>query len=180
MPLDYGTTATCGIVFGNTLIVGNVGDSKAILISSKDGKNFETTDLTIDHGPRNEDEVVRVKKDTNGKTTFSEGYLIAESTGHQLAVTRALGHKILSNHGVSPEPHIKTLTLSPNDLYLVFASDGVWEALTKEEIVNIVSKSRDPISAADKLVKESLDSSPNADDDLDNTTAIIVFLKYIQ
>jgi len=179
MPLDYGTTATCGIVFGNTLIVGNVGDSKAILISSKDGKNFEITDLTVEHSSHNEDEVVRVKKETNGKTKFSEGYLIAEATGHQLAVTRALGHKILSNHGVSPEPHIKSITLTPNDLFLVFASDGVWESLTNEEIINIVHKSRDPISAADKIVKESLDASPNSNDDLDNTTAVVVFLKQV-
>jgi len=42
---------------------------------------------------------------------------------------------------MTAEPSIVTRKLKANDLFLIFASDGLWENLTDEEVVQIISKS---------------------------------------
>ena len=39
---------------------------------------------------------------------------------------------------MSSEPSISVLELQPHDLFLIFASDGLWEHLKNEQAVNIV------------------------------------------
>lgn len=41
---------------------------------------------------------------------------------------------------MSAEPSILIRKLGPQDLFLIFASDGLWEQLTDEEAVEIVVK----------------------------------------
>lgn len=42
---------------------------------------------------------------------------------------------------LSPEPSIVTHKLSPEDQFLIFASDGLWEHLSNQEAVNIIHNS---------------------------------------
>lgn len=39
---------------------------------------------------------------------------------------------------LSPEPTISIQNVDPNDEFLIFASDGLWEQLSNEEVVDIV------------------------------------------
>lgn len=41
---------------------------------------------------------------------------------------------------MSAEPSILAHKLRPQDLFLIFASDGLWEQLSDEEVVEIVHK----------------------------------------
>lgn len=51
----------------------------------------------------------------------------------QLAVTRALGDHQFKKNGLKDliaEPHIKKITLTSEDKYLVIACDGVWDVIS--------------------------------------------------
>lgn len=41
---------------------------------------------------------------------------------------------------MTAEPEIQTRKIKPQDLFLIFASDGLWEQLSDEEAVQIVFK----------------------------------------
>lgn len=47
---------------------------------------------------------------------------------------------------MTAEPSILVRQLTPQDLFLIFASDGLWEQLSDETVVDIVSKSPRAVS----------------------------------
>jgi serine/threonine protein phosphatase PrpC len=44
-----------------------------------------------------------------------------------LTVSRALGDHFLKNQGVISEPSVEAHEITPEDLFLVIASDGLWD-----------------------------------------------------
>jgi hypothetical protein len=44
---------------------------------------------------------------------------------HVLAMTRALGHKVLVEYGVTGKPDIKSINLTKKDLFMVIMTDGI-------------------------------------------------------
>jgi pyruvate dehydrogenase phosphatase len=46
---------------------------------------------------------------------------------------------------LSSEPAIITRVLRPQDQFLIFASDGLWEQLTNQEAVDIVCNNPRPV-----------------------------------
>lgn len=75
-----------------------------------------------------------------------------------LAMSRSLGDYVAQSVGVIPDPEILEYEITPDDLFLVIASDGVWEFMPNEEVAKIAlpfySKSA-PEAAANALVKEA-------------------------
>ena len=57
-----------------------------------------------------------------------------------LAMTRSLGDIVGKKIGVTSEPEIFEYDIKIQDKFIVIASDGVWEYLSNEEVVEIVSK----------------------------------------
>ena len=53
---------------------------------------------------------------------------------------------------MTAEPSILIRKLKPQDLFLIFASDGLWEQLSDEAAVDIVFKSPRTVSAHLKLI----------------------------
>ena len=41
---------------------------------------------------------------------------------------------------ISPLPDIKTLTLTPEDKFMIVACDGIWNSLTSKEACDFVSE----------------------------------------
>ena len=41
--------------------------------------------------------------------------------------------------GVTAEPEVLAMELTPNHPFIVLASDGVWEFLTSQDVVDVVS-----------------------------------------
>lgn len=96
-----------------------------------------------------------------------------------LAMSRSLGDSLAASVGVTGEPEIFVTGLTPNDDFIVLASDGVWEFMTNEEVVEIVSRfweSKDPLGACDALIEEATRRWRQEDDVIDDTTALVVFL----
>ena len=95
-------------------------------------------------------------------------------------MTRALGHIGLQHYGVIPVPYIKTFHLGPEHCCLVLASDGVWDAMEGQAVVDHVMASyaagRTATEAARQLVAFAVDVClSEGNNEADNTTAIVVF-----
>lgn len=96
-------------------------------------------------------------------------------------MTRALGHKMLSQYGVLAVPSVQRLTLTADHFCLVAASDGVWDVLDEESVVGLVARqAAEGLSAgriAGRLAKEAIKMSMEAmDGDADNTTVAVLLL----
>ena len=91
-----------------------------------------------------------------------------------------MGDAIAAQIGVNAIPEISSRLVSPDDLFLVIASDGIWEVLTDDEVGTSVKESLEqglkPAEAAKQLVIKSnkrwVDGKYGHVDDI---TAIIVY-----
>ncbi len=69
-----------------------------------------------------------------------------------LAMSRSLGDAVAHTAGVSSEPEFFEYDFNPNreDLILVMASDGLWEFLSDQEVMEIAAATSEPRFAVDK------------------------------
>lgn len=124
--LDSGTTLTTCLIYKENdkycLLTGHVGDSHAFILRERDG--IETFFVTDDHSVNNKKEVERCDKEG----LIAEGpYFYQKKGGSRgLMPSRALGHPILSNYGISIAPHISKVYLEKGDIVIV-GSDGLWD-----------------------------------------------------
>jgi len=80
---------------------------------------------------------------------------------------------------VIPEPEVLHYDFTPNDKFLAVASDGIWEFLSNEDVVSMITPfyiKNDPEGACEKLVKEAVAAWKREDEVIDDITIIIVFL----
>jgi len=130
---DYvGCTAVACLVRGDTLIVANAGDSRAVL-----SQNGLACDLSQDHKPDLRKEAKRIKK--------AGGRVFNGRVNGQLAVSRAMGDLHFKSTDLDPAhqmvscvPDIKTCQRHVGDEFMVIACDGVWDVLTSQEVVDRV------------------------------------------
>lgn len=92
------------------------------------------------------------------------------------AFTRSLGDRIAKGVGVTAEPEMLSTQLTSNDHLLVIASDGIFEFLSNQEVINICLKSESPIIACEKLVKAAYDQWLVYERRTDDITVIVCFL----
>ena len=55
----------------------------------------------------------------------------------QLALSRALGDFSLKPHGLIATPSVSYHMVNENDLYVIMASDGVWDVLKEQDVMEI-------------------------------------------
>jgi serine/threonine protein phosphatase PrpC len=97
------------------------------------------------------------------------------------AFTRSLGDHVAEMVGVYAEPEILTWQLTKNDKFAVVASDGVFEFLTSQAVVDAVTKFKNPLEAAKHIVSEAYRLWLTYDDRTDDITIIIIlFDKYVE
>jgi serine/threonine protein phosphatase PrpC len=181
---------TCSLVVHdhekNSLTVAHVADSTVVLGSYTSPAKVQTKAkaLTRDHKPDLKDEKDRITK-AGGRVVF-DGYAnhrVYAKNGRYpgLNMSRCLGDLLGHQEaGCSCEPEVAELQLGDLDHCLLVCSDGVWEFITPEEAVNIVSefspdKAKD---AADKLAKEAWDRWIREEGGtvVDDITVVLVYL----
>ena len=153
--------------------VANIGDSRAI-IGERKGKRVIAYSLSIDQTPYRQDERERCKAagavvmscdQLEGLVPFHENWGV--NLGEELdnggdpprvwqpgksfpgcAFTRSIGDSVAESIGVYAEPELLCKELTPEDQFLILASDGVWEFLTNQSVADMILKFADPLDAS--------------------------------
>eukprot|EP01070_Trichotokara_eunicae_P007223 Trichotokara_eunicae@DN5325_c0_g1_i1.p1 len=126
----------------------------------KTGK-FSAVDLTEDHKPNSEHEKKRIIA-SGGQVKRLEGDIphrvfLKGRLYPGLAMSRAIGDTVGVQAGVTSEPEVSEVPIAQEDVFVIVASDGVWEFITSAEAVSMVSQLGPARvqQAADDLSKES-------------------------
>ncbi|KAJ8388265.1 hypothetical protein AAFF_G00135260 [Aldrovandia affinis] len=158
-----GSTATVALLRdGIELVVGSVGDSRALLC-----RKGKVVKLTVDHTPERKDERERIKS--------SGGYVAWNSLGQphvngRLAMTRSIGDFDLKSAGVTAEPETKRITLHhAHDAFLALTTDGINFIMNSQEICDVISQCHDPKEAAQRISEQALQYGSE-----DNSTVLVV------
>jgi len=161
-----GTTSISLYVQGkyNRITISNVGDSRAVLgtktgTSSKKKTNTSSSlqqlraiPLSNDHTPHRRDESERCRQQgarilsfgqisgigDDGSDTEDPPRVWAASGKYPgTAFTRSIGDSIAEKLGVYGEPEMLTLKLSNQEKVIVLASDGVFDVMTNQQVIDM-------------------------------------------
>lgn len=147
-----GTTAVVVIRQGEDLVIANLGDSRAVLGTITEN-GLMAVQLTTDLKPGLPCEAERIK-DCNGRVAAlkQEPHIqrvwLPDVDTPGLAMSRAFGDFILKNHGIIAIPNVYYRRLTPNDQFIILASDGVWDVLSNDRVASIVWASEKEQAAA--------------------------------
>jgi cGMP-dependent protein kinase len=75
---------------------------------------------------------------------------------------------------VDAEPEILVWKITPNDKYIVIASDGVFEFITSQNVIDAIAKFKNILDAAKHVVAEAYRLWLTYDDRTDDITIIII------
>jgi serine/threonine protein phosphatase PrpC len=139
---SVGSTACIIVKNNNKLYSINLGDSRLILFKSKPNKPLSRVDLiveTTDHKPNTEKKRIERNK---GKVIFDGN---VHRVNGNLAISRAFGDFYLKYNNtdrfkgpVSIKPDIYVTPIDNNYNYnVVIGSDGVWDVLDADNIIDI-------------------------------------------
>lgn len=189
-----GTTMVSVLLCGKVLYCANSGDSRAVLArqvthrTTGKSRQWMAVALSRDHKPDEEDEAARILarggrieayRDENGDPLGPARVWLQDHQLPGLAMSRSLGDAVAASVGVTAEPEILECSLSPDDRFIVIASDGVFEFLSSEDVVRIVApywKVHDVQGASERLVQEAELRWTEEEDVVDDITALVLFL----
>ncbi|GKU96524.1 hypothetical protein SLEP1_g9753 [Rubroshorea leprosula] len=152
-----GSTAVTIVKQGSNLFMGNIGDSRAIMGSKDSNDSMVAIQLTVDLKPDLPREAERIKKCKGRVFALQDEPEVPRvwlpfDDAPGLAMARAFGDFCLKEYGVISIPEFSHRILTERDQFIVLASDGVWDVLSNEEVVEIVSSAPSRASAARILV----------------------------
>ncbi|KAK7287252.1 hypothetical protein RIF29_00425 [Crotalaria pallida] len=156
-----GSTAVTIIKQGDQLIIGNLGDSRAVLCTRGDRDQLIPVQLTVDLKPELPSEASRIMK-CEGRVFAAEEepdvYRIwmPDDDCPGLAMSRAFGDFCLKDYGLISAPDVFYRKLTNQDEFVILATDGVWDVLTNIEAINIVASAPRRAIAAKMLVKRAV------------------------
>eukprot|EP01063_Lacrimia_lanifica_P009872 TRINITY_DN1671_c0_g1_i1.p1 TRINITY_DN1671_c0_g1~~TRINITY_DN1671_c0_g1_i1.p1 ORF type:complete len:526 (+),score=159.89 TRINITY_DN1671_c0_g1_i1:47-1579(+) len=171
---DAGTTALIAMHWGQKIYLANVGDCHSF-ISRKGDRPLE---LTPRHTPDNAAEAAAVER-RGGSIQCRHGKLRVDGL---ISITRGFGCKPCTNH-TSCVPDCVVHDISPNDDFLVLASDGLWDVMTPQDVEDFVKLKRSELLATPATdaafplqdIAVQLSSRAIQLGSLDNVTCLIAF-----
>ncbi|XP_041007939.1 probable protein phosphatase 2C 52 [Juglans microcarpa x Juglans regia] len=152
-----GSTAVTLVKQGSNLFMGYIGDSRAIMGSKDSNDSMVAVQLTVDLKPDLPREAERIKRCKGRVFALQDEPEVSRvwlpfDDAPGLAMARAFGDFCLKEYGVISIPEVSHRILTERDQFIVLASDGVWDVLSNEEVVEIVSTAPTRSSAARILV----------------------------
>lgn len=154
-----GSTAVTVLKLGTDLYMANIGDSRAVL-GSRDAAagGMAAVQLTVDLKPDVPSEAERIKKCRGRVFALQDEPEVPRvwlpfDDAPGLAMARAFGDFCLKDYGVISVPEFFHWPLTDKDQFVILASDGVWDVLSNQEAVDIVSSSPSRSKAARTLVE---------------------------
>jgi len=198
-----GTTAISVWIEGTKVKVANLGDSRAICAQRQTDGRLKAIALSQDQTPYRKDERERCKltgarimtmDQLEGLAPMHEDWGI--NLGEEIddggdppriwapngrypgtAFTRSIGDALAETLGVYATPEILTFDMDSSHEFLVIASDGVWEFLTSQSVVDMVSQYTDPSEACRVVVAESYTLWLRHEVRTDDITMIVIQIK---
>ncbi|KAL4385756.1 hypothetical protein GQ457_15G013070 [Hibiscus cannabinus] len=180
---SVGSCCLVGAISNDVLYVANLGDSRVVLgrRASKGKKNMVVVErLSNDHNVGVEEvrkEVEALHPDDSHIVVYTRGVwrirgiiqlcikIVSRSIGdvylkkpeyYRDPIFQQFGNPVtLKRPVITSEPSILVRKLKPQDLFLIFASDGLWEQLSDEAAANIVFKNP-RTGIAKRLVRSAL------------------------
>ncbi|KAH7566667.1 hypothetical protein JRO89_XS08G0213100 [Xanthoceras sorbifolium] len=176
---SVGSCCLVGAIANDVLYVANLGDSRAVLgrrvSENRKGIQVVAERLSVDHNVGDEEvrkEVEALHPDDSHIVVYTRGVWRIKGI---IQVSRSIGDVYLKKPefsrdplfqrfgspiplkrpAMTAEPSILIRKLKPDDLFLIFASDGLWEQLSDEAAVELVLKSP-RIGIAKRLVRAAL------------------------
>ncbi|XP_074322633.1 putative protein phosphatase 2C 33 isoform X2 [Apium graveolens] len=156
-----GTTAVTLVKQGKNLVIGNVGDSRAIMGTRAKDNSITAVQLTVDLKPNLPEEAKRIHR-CKGRVFARPDELevlrvwLPNNDFPGLAMSRALGDFCLKTFGLISVPEIFYRRLTEKDEFVVLATDGVWDVLSNDEVVDIVASVPEHSLAARALVESAV------------------------
>lgn len=167
------------LLHGRDVFVANTGDCRSVL-GRKEGNKWVSIPLSNDHAYSNQDEVDRIAQEHPGEmyTLFTHKRLLGG-----LMPFRSFGdvsYKWKQEHlniiyertrpgyytppYLTAEPEVSHHELTRDDKFVVTASDGLWERLSNEQVVNLVGDKLDQPDG-DNIATALLQQALGGDDD---------------
>ncbi|CAJ1940956.1 unnamed protein product [Sphenostylis stenocarpa] len=153
-----GTTALTIIKQGEDLIIANIGDSRAVLATTAEDGTLTPHQLTTDFKPNLPQEAERITQ-CRGRVFSLEDepgvYRVWMPNGKTpgLAISRAFGDHCMKDFGLISAPDVTHTQLTTRDHFVILATDGVWDVISNQEAVTVVSATPHKEKAAQRLVK---------------------------
>ncbi|KAI4341074.1 hypothetical protein MLD38_025844 [Melastoma candidum] len=153
-----GSTAVTMVKQGSNLFMGYIGDSRAVLGSKDTGDSMVAVQLSVDMKPDLPREAERIKRCKGRVFALQDEPEVPRvwlpfDDAPGLAMARAFGDFCLKEYGVISIPEFSHRVLTDKDQFVVLASDGVWDVLSNEEVVQIVASAPTRSSAARILIE---------------------------
>lgn len=175
---SVGSCCLVGVISNDVLYVANLGDSRAVLgrrVTEGGNKPVAAERLSTDHNVAVEEvrkEVEALHPDDSHIVVYTRGVWrikgiiqVSRSIGDVYLKKPEMNRDPLFQQFASPiplkrpvmtaEPSIIKRKLKSEDLFLIFASDGLWEQLSDQAVVEIVFKSP-RAGIAKRLVRAAL------------------------
>ena len=144
--------------FSRYMVCANIGDSRGYILTKN---NFN--EIKKDHKCNDVKEVERIKK--NG------GIIFSNRVYGTLMITRSFGDKEMKKYGVISTPDCFCHKIREEDLYIVIASDGVWDVVSEEEMMQMGGEKYSSDVFSKKIVNLAIDRGTR-----DNISCIVIKL----
>lgn len=149
-----GACVNLGYLMGRELFIANTGDCRAV-IGTRVGGRWVANPLSVDQQVSDQEEVNRLKRDHPGEedTVISAGRLLGSlmplrsfgdvdfkwSKENVEMISRVVSQFYKTPPYLTAEPVVTHRTLREGDRFLVLATDGLWEKMSNEQVVNLVA-----------------------------------------
>eukprot|EP00730_Choanoeca_flexa_P020227 TRINITY_DN9891_c0_g2_i1.p1 TRINITY_DN9891_c0_g2~~TRINITY_DN9891_c0_g2_i1.p1 ORF type:complete len:332 (+),score=60.10 TRINITY_DN9891_c0_g2_i1:178-1173(+) len=187
-PLDYGCTASVAVFVQEgadvKMVAGNCGDSPIAIAKCNQPDTDDGLKLTYisrRHTLRLDAESSRVKAHNLNRATVTHDHYLSVNEpmlrGHQVQISRSLGHKQLQQYGITWEPDTLVRTLNSEEVFaVVVVSDGVTDSLRRADVLDILASTTTAEDAAQQLAADSHARSVSQASRSDDCTAVVVCL----
>ena len=135
--MGTGCTACSALITPTEIIVGNAGDSRAVLAQKAKAK-LQAIEMSVDHKPELEEEKTRIEK--------AGGFVEDNRVKGILNLSRSIGDLEYKNDSSLPlkdqmitaMPDIRTEKITSETDFIIIACDGIWDCLSSQEAVDLV------------------------------------------
>ncbi|KAL4284877.1 hypothetical protein GQ457_16G023120 [Hibiscus cannabinus] len=173
---SVGSCCLTGVICNGLLYIANAGDSRVVLGRSGRGtKGVKALQLSVEHNASidavreelrslhpNDPQIIvmkhkvwRVKGLIQISRSIGDAYLKRAEFNKEPLLPKFRLPEPLQKPVLSAEPSLLVHKLHPDDQFLIFASDGLWEHLSNQEAVKLVQSSP-RYGIARRLVKAAL------------------------